>query len=110
MDNFKTEHCVPCEGNMPPLSKDEVNQYLAETSGWTANIDFTLIERKFEFNGFNKTINFINALAWIVNKEGHHPSLEVGFNYCIVKFTTHAIKGLSKNDFICAAKINALIE
>ena len=66
------------------------------------------IRREFAFRDFFRTMSFVNALAHIANLEDHHPDLEVGYNYCRVRFTTHAIRGLSENDFICAAKIDLI--
>ena len=109
MDNLSAGHCVPCEGGEPPLSAAQIQQHLKQISGWSLNSAQTAISRRFTFKGFQKTIGFINAVAWIVNQENHHPTLEAGYDYCVINFTTHAIKGLSKNDFICAAKINALV-
>jgi len=110
MDELSEGHCVPCEGGVPPLSPEQVHQWLQQVPDWSVDKSQTVISRRFEFKGFQKTMSFINAIAWIVNEENHHPSLEVGYNYCLVKFTTHAIKGLSKNDFICAAKIDDLLK
>ncbi|MGD9387555.1 MAG: 4a-hydroxytetrahydrobiopterin dehydratase, partial [Gammaproteobacteria bacterium] len=70
----------------------------------------TEIRRDFRFKGFNRTMGFVNAVAWIANSENHHPDLEVGWGHCLVRFSTHAIKGLSENDFICAAKVDALLD
>lgn len=108
MEELHTIRCVGCEGGVPALSKDEVTTYLAQVPNWTVSSDNKSIHREYTFKGFNKTMGFVNALAWIANQEGHHPDLEVGFNYCRIKFTTHAIDGLTKNDFICAAKIDLL--
>ena len=71
--------------------------------------DAKQIHKDFKFKGFNATTGFVNAVAWIANQEGHHPDLEVGYNHCLVRYTTHAIGGLSENDFICAAKIDKLL-
>lgn len=100
--------CVPCEGGVPALNTTEIQSYLKLTPDWELNSSSTVISRKFEFKGFYKTISFVNAIAWIANQENHHPDLEVSYNSCLVKFTTHAIKGLTDNDFICAAKINKI--
>ena len=67
------------------------------------------LERSFRFGNYHETIAFVNAVAWVAHREGHHPDLEVGFRSCKVKYWTHAIDGLSENDFICAAKINGLL-
>jgi 4a-hydroxytetrahydrobiopterin dehydratase len=109
MDDLSAGRCLPCEGGQPPLPADQIQQHLAQLPEWTANDQKTAISRRFTFKGFQKTIGFINALAWIVNQENHHPTLEAGYDYCIVTFTTHAAKGLTRNDFICAAKIDKLI-
>jgi 4a-hydroxytetrahydrobiopterin dehydratase len=110
MSDLSTGHCVPCERGEPPLTPAQIQQHLRETPEWSLNEAKTVISRRFEFKGFQKVINFINAVAWIVNKEGHHPTLEAGYDYCLVSFTTHALNGLSKNDFICAAKIDLLVQ
>ncbi len=103
-----TIRCVGCEGGIPALTTKEISQLMPEVSAWQVNTDHTVISRRFQFKGFYKTMAFVNAIAWIANQENHHPDMEIGYNYCIVKFTTHAINGLTKNDFICAAKINQL--
>lgn len=108
MTDLCTLGCKPCEGGVPALTRDEAEKLLEQTPEWKISEDTTKITRRFEFKGFNKTMSFVNAVAWLVNKEMHHPDLEVGFNYCVVNFTTHAINGLSENDFICAAKIDKL--
>lgn len=109
MTDLSSKHCKACEGGDPALSKEKVQQHLKEVSEWQLSKDQKSISRRFKFKGFNRTMLFVNALAWIVNEEGHHPTLEIGYDYCQVLFTTHAIDGLSENDFICAAKIDALI-
>lgn len=110
MDNLSEGRCLPCEGGQPPLSSALIKQHLSQVPDWSLNPSETMISRRFTFKGFQKTISFINALAWIVNKENHHPVIEASYDYCLVSFTTHAVKGLSINDFICAAKIDALIK
>lgn len=102
--------CQPCEGGMEPLKADVAQSLVSQVSGWSLNTDGKMLTRRFEFKGFYKTMAFINAMAWIANRENHHPDFEAGYNYCVVNFTTHAIGGLSENDFICAAQINALVE
>lgn len=101
--------CQACEGGVPPLSAEVAKKLLGEIPGWQIGSDGKHLVRKFNFKGFYATMSFINALAFIVQKEGHHPDMEVGFNYATIKFTTHAIDGLTENDFICAAKVNALL-
>jgi 4a-hydroxytetrahydrobiopterin dehydratase len=104
------KHCVPCEGGVDPIDRAGAERLLADLPGWTLSDDAKMIQRRFEFKGFYKTMSFINAMAWVVNQENHHPDFSAGYNYCDVGFTTHAIDGLSENDFICAAKISALLD
>jgi len=109
MTDLADRKCVPCEGGIAPLSRaaaEEVLQRLDEN--WQLSVDATTILREFRFRDFFRTMSFVNALAHIANLEDHHPDLEVGYNYCRVRFTTHAIGGLSENDLICAAKIDLL--
>ena len=105
-----SKHCVPCEGGATPMDQDKARRLLTELPGWTLSADGKMISRRFEFKGFYRTMAFINAMAWIVNRENHHPDFSAGYGHCQVGFTTHAIGGLSENDFICAARISALIE
>jgi 4a-hydroxytetrahydrobiopterin dehydratase len=109
MTELVDRKCVPCEGGVPALNVTEARRYLAKLDpGWVLSDDARQIRREFRFKDFFRTMSFVNALAHIANIEDHHPDLEVGYNYCNVRFTTHAIKGLSDNDFICAAKIDRL--
>ena len=105
--DFASRHCTPCEGGTPPLLEEEVARMLAQLEGWEAS--GARIEREFNFKNFYQTMAFVNAVAWIANRENHHPDMQVGYKTCRVSFTTHAIGGLSENDFICAAKVEALI-
>lgn len=101
--------CQPCEGGVAALSMAEAEALLAQLdTGWTLPEQGDRISKDFVFKGFYRTMAFVNAVAWIANNENHHPDLEVGYNHCRVTFTTHAINGLSQNDFICAAKVDAL--
>ncbi|GAB4186580.1 MAG: 4a-hydroxytetrahydrobiopterin dehydratase [Wenzhouxiangellaceae bacterium] len=110
MTQLATKHCAPCEGGCEPLNQDRVNQLLPQVPGWNVVNDGLAIRRRFQFKGFYRTMSFINAMAWIANQEGHHPDFSAGFNFCEVTFTTHDIDGLSENDFICAARVNALLD
>ena len=107
--DLTVRHCKPCEGGVAPMTREEAETALAEVPGWELAGDGLSIRRRFEFKGFYRCMSFINAMAWIANRENHHPDFSAGYNYCEVTFTTHAIDGLSENDFICAAKINALL-
>ncbi len=100
--------CTPCEGGTSPLTADQVAQLLPQISDWSQADDGS-IQRQFSFDDHYQTMAFVNALAWISHREDHHPDLKVGYNNCTVSYITHAIDGLSENDFICAAKVNRLI-
>ena len=108
-EDLTAQKCHACEGGTPPLSPDEANDLLQQVDAdWQISSDGKWIRRELKFKNFYHTIAFVNAVAWIANKEDHHPDLEVGYNRCLVQFSTHAIGGLSRNDFICAAKVDAL--
>jgi len=101
--------CKPCEGGVAPLARPEAERLLAKLSpDWKLTADGLGVRRAYRFRDFYRTMSFVNALAHIANLEDHHPDLEIGYDYCRVSFTTHAIKGLSENDFICAAKIDRI--
>jgi len=106
MKRLRDAVCTPRTGQ--PLTRAEAERLLAEVPGWELDTEATAIRRQFRFANYYETIAFVNALAWIAHREDHHPDLEVGYNRCAVRFSTHSVGGLSENDFICAAKINAL--
>ena len=111
MSDLKQKNCESCEGIGEALNKEQVTNLLPQLNQTLkVDINYTQIQRSFAFKNFYETMAFVNAIAWVANSENHHPDLEVGYNYCHVKFTTHALQGLSLNDFICAAKIDALFE
>lgn len=102
--------CKPCEGGVSPLNREEAEKLLKEVSGWELTPDASQIHQAFRFKDFHQTMAFVNAVAWIAHQEDHHPDLVVGYSRCEVHYSTHAIGGLSENDFICAAKIDALLQ
>ena len=109
MNDLAGRRCVPCEGGVEALSRAAAEAQLqALNSAWQLAADAKSLARAFSFRDFYRTMSFVNALAHIANIEDHHPDLEVGYNYCRVRYSTHAISGLSENDFICAAKIDRL--
>jgi 4a-hydroxytetrahydrobiopterin dehydratase len=109
MTELSARKCVPCEGGMPPLSPAEAAALLGQLHGdWRIGDDSKSLKRAYKFRDFYRTMSFVNAVAHIANIEDHHPDLELGYNYCRVTYATHAIGGLSHNDFICAAKIDLL--
>ena len=110
LENLKDKHCKPCEGGVCPLDEHHSIQHLEHLPGWELAEDRSSIVRTLRFKDFLDTISFINAMAYMSEQQGHHPDFSAGYNYCEVRYTTHAIGGLSENDFICAAKINDLLE
>lgn len=104
------KHCVPCEGGIPPLPLSSVHEHLANLTHWKLNEHNDTIFRAFHFKNFHDTMAFVNAMAWISHQENHHPDLTVGYNQCVVNYMTHAVKGLTENDFICAAKVDKLFD
>jgi len=103
-----SKRCKPCEGGMPPLTDAKADSLLQELDGWQRSAN--RIYKTFRFKDYYQTIAFVNAIAWMTHREDHHPDLMVGYNSCKVEYTTHAIHGLSENDFICAAKVDALFK
>lgn len=108
MSDLAARRCKPCEGGMAPLAPAQAQELLRQLSGWTLGADAKTLRREFVFKDFYRTMSFVNALAHVANIEDHHPDLEVGYNYCHVTYTTHAVGGLSENDFVCAAKIDLI--
>jgi len=105
-DDLAHKKCKPCEGGVAPLDPQEIERLLKRIDGWEyAN---GVIAKTYSFKNYYQTIAFVNATAWISHREDHHPDITVGYNKCRVEYSTHAIGGLSENDFICAAKVDAL--
>lgn len=107
-NDLATKQCKPCEGNMPPLSPAEITVLMQQLEGW--EFFEKVIRKDYNFKNYYQTIAFVNAIAWISHREDHHPDIAVGYNKCSVEYTTHAVNGLSENDFICAAKIDTLFQ
>ena len=107
---LKEAKCEPCSGNTAKLNFEEISKYLSEINDWTVNDNQEMIYKKFKFNNFNKALNFTNTVGELAEKEGHHPDISIGWGYCLVMLHTHAIKGLSINDFILASKIDLINE
>jgi 4a-hydroxytetrahydrobiopterin dehydratase len=109
MSELTERRCKACETGTPTLDPRQAGVLLKQLDpGWSIVEDGKALKRAFRFEDFYRTMAFANAVAWIANAEDHHPDLELGYNYCRVRFSTHSIGGLSDNDFICAAKIDAL--
>jgi 4a-hydroxytetrahydrobiopterin dehydratase len=98
--------CVPCEGGVPPFDKKKIAQYIKQLpKGWSVVNDGKKLHKEFKFKSFPETMAFVNKIALIAQEEGHHPDMEIHYAKLVVQFSTHAIGGLSENDFIMAAKI-----
>lgn len=98
--------CRPLEGQ-PPIDAAQIQAHLALVPGW-ALVDGA-IEKRFAFDNFHHTIGFVNAVAFIANREDHHPDLAASYGHCTLRFNTHSVGGLSVNDFICATMVDALL-
>ena len=110
VSDLRSRHCQPVDGNTPPLATPRVQALLTELhADWASDSAGGEIRRSFKFGNYYQTMAFVNALAWVAHAEDHHPDLEVGYNRCLVRYSTHAIGGLSENDFICAARLDALL-
>jgi 4a-hydroxytetrahydrobiopterin dehydratase len=109
-EDLEQKDCVPCEGGVQPLDMTAAKQIgEAIDPGWIISDDAKEISKEFKFSSYNQTISFVNAVAWIAESEDHHPDLTVKYGSCKVVYSTHAIGGLSENDFICAKKIDNMI-
>jgi 4a-hydroxytetrahydrobiopterin dehydratase len=108
MNELARKKCVPCEGGVAPLTAEQVRPLLKGLPGWA--LDGEMISKTYKFKNYHETMAFVNAAAWVSHREDHHPDLLVGYDKCKVSYVTHAINGLSENDFICAAKLDALFE
>ncbi len=107
--NLLSKKCVPCEGGVPPMSLGEATKNLAEIKDWRL-IDGKKIEKEFKFKDFKEAMSFVNKVADLAESEGHHPDIIVhGWNKVRLELSTHAIGGLSENDFIMAAKADAIL-
>lgn len=103
-------HCIPLRGKEHRLTEARVRELLPELPEWDLVEDGHAISRTFRFDDYHRTMAFVNALAFIAHREDHHPDLGVHYDRCVVRFSTHDVGGLSENDFICAAKVDALAD
>lgn len=108
MTELQNKRCLACENGIKPLERKEMDEWLGQLPDWALNNEATEFYRRFTFKNFYHTMAFVNAVAWMAHQQNHHPDMEVGYNYCLIKYSTHAIGGLSENDFICAAKVDGL--
>jgi 4a-hydroxytetrahydrobiopterin dehydratase len=106
-NELTSKRCKPCEGGAAPLDPAAADTLLAQLDGWTR--EGHEISKTYAFKNYYQTMAFVNAAAYVSHREDHHPDMRVGYKTCKVTYTTHAIGGLSENDFICAAKLDALV-
>ena len=105
---LSSKSCKACEGKVAALTEPQITALLGEIPGWQRAGGE--ISKRFNFKNYYETMAFVNAIAWISHREDHHPDLEVGYNAVRVRYSTHSVGGLSENDFICAAKIEKMME
>ena len=101
------QKCKPCEGGVAALDEAACREYLGSLNGW--ELAGAAIEKTYRFRNHHETMAFVNAVAWISHRENHHPELTVGYADCRIRYWTHAVDGLTENDFICAAKVERLL-
>ena len=110
LPNLLEQRCQPIQPGTKGLVIPTIESYLNMLDGWDVTLDYTTIHKTFDFKNYHQTIAFVNAVTWVAHKEDHHPEICFGYNQCKINLKTHAIKGLSQNDMILAAKINALLD
>ncbi|MDA9753011.1 4a-hydroxytetrahydrobiopterin dehydratase [Candidatus Pelagibacter sp.] len=111
MEDLLKKKCVPCEGGVIPFDTSEIHKYQKKIDGWEVikdKKDIFFLEKNFKFKNFKESQKFVNNVGEISEKEGHHPEIIFGWGYAKINITTHAIEGLSENDFILAAKIDKI--
>ena len=111
MSDLAQKNCIPCKGGIPGFDITEIHKYLKMVDGWEVKYDENKIYyliKNFKFKNFLESQNFVNKVGEIAEKEGHHPDISFGWGYCLIMIHTHAIKGLSINDFVLASKIDLI--
>lgn len=108
--SLASQHCQPRKGAEHAVDAARIRDLLAALPGWGLADDGKAIGKAFRFEDFHETLGFVNAIGWMANRQDHHPDLEVGYNRCAVRWSTHDVGGLSMNDFICAAKTESIAQ
>jgi 4a-hydroxytetrahydrobiopterin dehydratase len=108
-NDLAAQHCQPRKGSEHLLPSSEVTRLLAQVPGWQVAADGKAIFKDFKFDDFHRTLGFINAVGFMANQQDHHPDIEAGYGHCQLLWSTHDVGGLSLNDFICAARVEALL-
>jgi 4a-hydroxytetrahydrobiopterin dehydratase len=107
-EKLSKKKCVPCEGDVPPLTEAEAEELNKQLNDWTLVDGGALLAKSFRFKDFKQTMEFVNKVAAIAEEEGHHPDMNVSYGGVTIELMTHAIGGLSENDFIVAAKVDEI--
>ncbi len=108
-ENLSSKHCVPCEGGIDPMTRADFEVYLEQVDKWRIIENDTKLERDFQFKDFVEAMKFVNKCAEIAEEEGHHPDIYIhGWNKVRITLWTHAIGGLSINDFIVATRVDRI--
>lgn len=109
MTSLADQHCTAPQKGTPQLSPEQIAPLQQQLhTDWRLSDDHKQISRDYRYGNFHETMAFVNAVAWIAHQQDHHPDMEIGYKHCLVKYSTHAVGGLSTNDFICAARVDAL--
>lgn len=109
-NNLSAQHCQPRKGKDNAVEPSRAAELLQQLPDWKLRGDGKAIVKDFRFDDFHRTLGFINAVGFMANQEDHHPDLEAGYGHCQLTWSTHDVGGLSLNDFICAARVEALLE
>ncbi|GAP67090.1 hypothetical protein MBSD_n2406 [Mizugakiibacter sediminis] len=109
LEHLAKMHCQPRKGAEHALTPAQLRDHLAALPGWELEADGKAIRKDFRFPDFHRTLGFVNAIGYMANREDHHPDLEVGYGHCLVRWSTHDVGGLSLNDMICAARVEAIV-
>jgi 4a-hydroxytetrahydrobiopterin dehydratase len=110
LPNLLEQHCEDIAKGTKGLVIPTIESYLNMLPGWDVTLDYASIHKTFAFKNYHQTVSFVNAVSWVAHKEDHHPEICFGYNQCKITLKTHSIKGISQNDMIMAAKINALMD
>jgi 4a-hydroxytetrahydrobiopterin dehydratase len=109
MTDLIKKKCTPCEGGIPAMVIEEAQELQKQVPSWEIIHEGHAIRRMFTFQNHYEVMAFINAVAWVSHREDHHPNVAFGYSRCELVYSTHAVDGLTENDFICAAKVDALL-
>lgn len=110
LDTLAADHCAPLKGESHRIPPEAIGWHLAVLPGWELVHGGGAIRKTFRFADYYRTLAFVNALAHVAHREDHHPDLGVHYDRCVVEYSTHDVGGLSRNDFVCAAKAEKLVE